>query len=163
MRGEGVFVLRLSEHLSPILTGPKFFPALGDGDEEVECVSEDLCAIRKEASPVLVSGTAQRAKVFKTPYATCARPRQQDRSSRRPSGQKSQRALSSAEPTQQAEEPSSTGAVLQGSLKSRLRVPATWARVSSTAEVHSTTWSQEDMASPGTLSDVPDSDSTSGG
>ena len=35
VQAEGVFVLRLSDHLSPFLTGPKFFPALEDeGDEE---------------------------------------------------------------------------------------------------------------------------------
>ena len=35
VRAEGGFVLRLSDHLPPLLTGPKFFPALEDeGDEE---------------------------------------------------------------------------------------------------------------------------------
>ena len=84
VQAEGVFVLRLSDHLSPLLTGPKFFPALGDeGDEEEvdhfhQGGKEGASVFQSGASSVLAEGKVRRAKGSQTSYARCTRPRLKD-------------------------------------------------------------------------------------
>ena len=103
MQAEGVFVLRLSDHLSPLLTGPKFFPALGDeGDEEevdhLHQGGKDGASVFKPgASSVLAEGKVRRAKGSKASYARCTRPRLKDGGSVRQSDRMGQGASPSGE------------------------------------------------------------------
>ena len=134
MQAEGVFVLRLSDHLSPFLTGPKFFPALEDeGDEEEADQSRkggtvDASVFKPETSFVSTKGTVRRAKGSKTSYARCIRPRLLDGGSVQ-SDRMGQGASPPEETSQTAVARNTTAEVLEDDLSSKLEIPASWARV----------------------------------
>ena len=166
VRAEGVFVLRLSDHLSPLLTGPNFFPARGDGGDEEEADHlhmggmEGASVPKTGTSPVLAEGKVRRAKGSKTSYARCARPRLKDGGPMRKFDRMSQGTPLSGDSLHQAVEPNTTAAVLSDGLASRLAIPASWARVPSRAGKPEGAWSQNASGPLSTQGDVPYSGST---
>ena len=162
MRAEGVFVLRLSDHLPPLLTGPKFFPALEDeGDEEEADKSSNRgregASGFKPGKPVLAEGKVRRAKGSKASSVRCARPRLKDGGSSKQLGRSSQAAFSSGASPHQAVESNTMAAVLPEGLASKLAIPASWARVPSQGRPTEDAWSQDAsnlLSRPG---DVPHS------
>ena len=161
VRAEGVFVLRLSDHLPPLLTGPKFFPVLGDEGDEEEVDpprqrGKDGASVFKPGTPSgLAEGTVRRAKGSKASYARCARPRLRDGGSLRQFDRMGQAASPSGESPHQAVEPNTTAAVLPDGLASRLAIPASWARVTSRGGPPEDAWSQNASSPLSRSGDVP--------
>ena len=148
MRAEGGFVLRLSDHLPPLLMGPKFFPALEDeGDEEEADKSSNRgregASGFKPGKPVLAEGKVRRAAGSKASSVRCARPRLKDGGSSKQLGRSSQAAFSSGASPHQAVEPNTMAAVLPEGLTSKLAIPASWARVPSRGRPTEDAWSQD--------------------
>ena len=170
VRAEGVFVLRLSDHLPPLLTGPKFFPALGDEGDEEEVDQprhrgkdgDGASVFKPGNSSVLAEGKVRRAKGSTASYARCARPRLKDGGSVRQPDRMGQAAYPSGASPHQAVESSATAAVLPEGLASRLAIPASWARVTSRGGPPEDAWSQEALSPLSRPGDVPHSGFTPG-
>ena len=69
VRAEGVFVLRLFDHLPPLLTGPKFFPALEEADQSSNRGKDGASGFKPGNSPFWLRAKCKGLRVVRHPMS----------------------------------------------------------------------------------------------